>query len=458
MLHFTAAGQVAYTGASSTNKRKADRMPSSPFFYASSFSAIRDGLATAFAANEDVFPKDPAAAVLLKPNLNANMNALTGNTTDLRLLSAVLSLLKDRGYRNITVGEGTNSGFYRNRIGVISRLMVDRLCDHYGVAVLDCNHSPRTVDVPFEDGVVAKAAAICAEADLFINMPVVKTHFEAGMTVCLKNLMGCLVGQESKKKTHKSLAANILNLNAALTPHLHVVDALVAMEGLGPTRGVPKRLDLVGVGRDPYLMDLACARLAHFSWRQVRTLALAEKRGLLTKEHFDAVDAMELDGLSAPFAPPKAGPLATFIHHPSRQKYFLAVRNTPFFTYLAGTDWFGRLLFKTGLRQDVFCKDEMACQGLSLDPERCDDKAGCRVCRDFCPLGLDPVEALKGPDSACLGCLYCFMTCPRRAIGFLGEMGFLEEQMRQYDSLIRNMAAEAPGVPKAAGTGEGGDE
>ncbi len=424
-------------------------MPEASFFHASSFSEIRDGLITALAEHEALFPRDPHALVLVKPNLNANMNALTGNTTDLRLLSAVLSILKDRGCREIVVGEGTNSGFYRNKIGVISRLMVDRLAAHYGVRVADLNHSLETVDVPFEDGVTAKAAAVCAKAALFINMPVIKTHFEAGMTVCLKNLMGCLAGQENKKKTHKSLAANILNLNAAIRPHLHIVDGLTAMEGLGPTRGVPKRLDLVLVGRDPYLLDLACARLAHFPWTKVRTLALAQMRGLLTPGHFAAVDAMDLDGLSAPFAPPKAGPLATFIHHPSRQKYFLAVRNTRFFTYLAGTDWFGKLLFKTGLRQDVFCKEEMRCEGLSLDPERCEADRGCRVCREYCPLGLDPVRLLRaresGEKSGCLGCLYCFMTCPEKAIGFLGEMGFLDEQMRQYDALIREMAANKPG-------------
>jgi uncharacterized protein (DUF362 family)/ferredoxin len=357
-------------------------------------------------------------------------------------------LLKERGYRNIVIGEGTNSGFYRNKIGVISRLMVDRLAQHYGVEVLDLNHAPETVDIPFENGVTASVAKICAEAALFINLPVLKTHFENGMTVCLKNLMGCLVGQENKKKTHQNLAANILNLNAAVKPHLHIVDALVAMEGLGPTRGTPKRLDLLLVGRDPFLLDLLGAAIAEFPWKDVRTLALAEKRGLLTPEHFETVASMkasgELSGVMSKFAPPKAGPLATFIHHPRRQKYFLAIRNTPFFTYLAGTKWFGHLLFKSGLRQDVFCKEDMRFEGLSLDRARCragDGRRVCRVCRDFCPMGLDPATAFSPRHPDCIDCLYCFMVCPERAMRFLGDMGFLEEQMRQYDALIRSLAA-----------------
>jgi uncharacterized protein (DUF362 family) len=40
---------------------------------------------------------DKKAPILLKPNLNSNMNALTGNTTDLRLVAAVIEFLKDAG-------------------------------------------------------------------------------------------------------------------------------------------------------------------------------------------------------------------------------------------------------------------------------------------------------------------------------------------------------------------------
>jgi ferredoxin len=166
------------------------------------------------------------------------------------------------------------------------------------------------------------------------------------------------------------------------------------------------------------------------------------------------MDAL-LDGLhlapvaGRPFAPPVAGALATFIHSPKRQKYFLAVRNTALFRWLAGTDWFGALLFKTGLRQDVFCREEMRLEKLTLDRAACD---GCGVCRDFCPAGLDPAsvhaaegsaDAPAGADTACLGCLYCFLACPKTALAFHGEEGFLAEQRRQYDALVRSLAPPA---------------
>jgi len=400
-----------------------------------SLREIVNELSTVLESYTHLFPKDRAAEILLKPNLNANMNALTGNTTDLRLLSAVVQLLKDKGYENIVIGEGTNSGFYRNRIGVTARLKVDRLAHYYGIRAIDLNYSD-PYEIQFEDGVQAQVAKECVEADLFINLPKLKTHFEAGMSVCLKSLMGCLIGQENKKKTHLSLAANILRINQVVKPHLHIVDGLIAMEGLGPTRGTPIRLDTLIVGTDPYLVDLGCAHLAGFDYRSVATLRLAERKGLLGPEHHEFVETLDLEPMKQPFKPPKANWLAGFIHHPSRQRYFLVIRNTALFSYLASTEWFGKLLFLTGLRQDVFSKEEMVYEGLTLLPEHCDS---CGLCQLYCPLGRDLPHQLAEGANECIECLYCFMICPRRAIRFEGTFGFLREQMRQYDEIIRNL-------------------
>ena len=409
---------------------------------ASTQAEVRRALDEVLPTYGHVLPRDNSAPILVKPNLNANMNALTGNTTDLRLVTALLGFLRDAGYTDVILGEGTNSGFYRNNIGVIARLRMDRTAGRFGYRAVDLNRV-EGVSVPFENGVMAQVARPAMEAALVINLPKLKTHFEAGMSVCLKNLMGCLVGQENKKKTHQSLAANIVNLNLALRPGLHIVDALVAMEGLGPTRGTPVRLDTLLFGENPFLLDLACARLAGFPDAAVRPLAEARSRGLVTPDMDAFVAGLSLPlPAGRPLAPPRAGALATFVHSPKRQKYFLAVRNMALFRWLAGTDWFGALLFKTGLRQDVFCREEMRLERLTLDRERCD---GCGTCRDFCPAGLDPAAvAAAGGDEACLGCLYCFLVCPQKALAFHGEQGFLAEQIRQYDALVRALGQTPP--------------
>lgn len=405
-----------------------------------SFKEIQARLTRVLQDYKDLFPRQKDGLILLKPNLNSNMNALTGNTTDLRILSALIRILKDEGYTNVMIGEGTNSGFYRNNISVISRLGVDRLAQHMKVPVRDLNRSDPH-EIHFDKGVKAHVAKEVVDAKMIINLPKLKTHFENGMTVCLKNLMGCLVGQENKKKVHDNLPVNILKINEAVKPQLHIVDALIAMEGLGPTKGVPVRLDRILVGTNPFLIDLACAAMARFDYRKVRTLALAQERGILTQAYFDFVDTLDLSTDHGPFAPPKAGPLATFIHDPRRQKFFLKIRNTPFFNYLASTDWFAKFLFLTDLRQDVFLFEEMSCNALTVDTAVCD---GCGVCRDICPVGLDLPGDLE-KDNPCIECMYCYSVCPKQAIGFDGTPGFFEEQINQYDEKIRALYAKRGG-------------
>ena len=403
---------------------------------ASSTREIKEKLFATLDTYRDIFPASKRSKILIKPNLNANMNALTGNTTDLRLLAAAIDFLKREGYSNISIGEGTNSGYYRNNISVISRLKVDRLAEYHGVKVIDLNYS-EPVYIDFENKIKAGIAKDVLETDFLINIPKLKTHFEAGMSVCLKNLMGCLVGQENKKKTHMSLARNILHINTHIKPDLHIVDGIIAMEGLGPTRGTPINTGLVITGTDPFLIDLICAKIAMFDYKKVTTLRASEELGFLTGEYHSFADAIDLKQYQKKFSPPKAGGLAQFIHSPKRQRYFLAIRNTPIFDYLCSTRLVGKILFKTGLRQDNFIKEEMVFKGLALNKELCKD--GCSRCSDYCPLGLELPDQIDQETNRCIECLYCFLVCPTCAIEFKGTLGFMAEQLRQYSNLTRKV-------------------
>jgi uncharacterized protein (DUF362 family)/ferredoxin len=413
-----------------------DIQPDAQVISCRGFREIREKLFQSLENVASLFPGNRDATILLKPNLNSNMNALTGNTTDLRILSALLQYLHDRGYRNLVIGEGTNSGFCRNDINVISRLRVDHLAARFNARVVDFNLS-RPMPVSFENGETAGVAGECLEADLLINLPKLKTHAEAGMSACLKNLIGCLVGQENKKKTHQSLSRNILHLNRKIKPDLHIVDALISMEGLGPSRGTPVRTDTLFIGTDPLFLDLLLARFTGIEPGSVGPLAEALDQGMITGDLLARVRDFPMEPWKVPFRPPEPGPLAAFIHHPDRQKYFLAIRNSPLFDRLCGTEWFGRCLVTAGLRQDEYIREETAFAGLDLDPSRC---TGCGLCRDFCPMDISLPEALtSGEMERCIHCLYCYLVCPETAVVFSGKHGFLAEQLRQYDSKVRNL-------------------
>lgn len=396
---------------------------------------IREKVSHTLRGYVHLLPESRDARILLKPNLNSNMNALTGNTTDLRILVAVIDFLKRRGYRDLIVGDGTSSGFYRNKINVAKRLKVHKVVEKFDVEFIDLNYEP-SVEIDFEDGVKAKVAKICLDADFFINLPKMKTHFEATMSVCLKNLIGCLTGLENKQKVHYSLYKNILHLANKIRPDLQVVDALIAMEGPGPSKGTPIRMDLVLIGEDPFLVDLVCAKLAGFDYKEVPSLRVAEDLGLFTSELIQYVDNLDISSYVKRFKRPKVNPLVGFINNQRWQKYFIGFRLSPGINSIFNSRLVGKILGFSGLRQDVFVMKDDETLGLSVVENKCDN---CGVCSEYCPMALNLPEDVGNAEKGCILCNYCYFVCPQKAIALQGDVGFLKAQIKQYDEAIREM-------------------
>ena len=71
-------------------------------------------------------------------------------------------------------------------------------------------------------------------ANVLINVPIVKQHGSTGLTIAGKNLMGCTW---NRGRMHQSLSQSIAELNAKLRPELTVVDAMRILVRNGPTGG-----------------------------------------------------------------------------------------------------------------------------------------------------------------------------------------------------------------------------
>ncbi len=124
-----------------------------------------------------------------------------------------------------------------------------------------------------------KVSSLALKADAIITLPVMKSHMHAVASLGLKNMKGCLHGKQKRDFHHlgekprfaawqdyKPIDRAIADLFAVLPPFATVVDAVVAMEGLGPLLGEPKPLDLVLASRVPLAADLAAWR----SWTSPR--------------------------------------------------------------------------------------------------------------------------------------------------------------------------------------------
>ncbi len=396
---------------------------------------IEKAISKGLSERSEIFPGSRDASILLKPNLNSNMNSLTGNTTDLRIIIAVIKSLKTMGYNDITIGEGTSSGFYRNKINIFSRLKIDKLAEKFNVKLVDFNHV-EPFDIEFENG-PAQVAKICKETDFFINLPKLKMHFETTMSVCLKNLVGCLVGLENKQKTHYNLYKNIINLNRAIKPDIHIVDGLISMEGTGPSLGTPIKTDMILIGENPFLIDLICSKIAGVDYRDIPTIIHAINMGFISKEHLDNLSQIKLPA-KYNFKKPSPALLARLVNNQKWQKYFIKIRLAPFISELFNLDVVGKLLNSSGLRQDVFVMEDDAIEEIHVN-RKCTE---CGICMDYCPSLLDLPDEIGSVNNGCIYCLYCYFICPKRAVDVEGEMGFLKEQVKQYDNFTRRLVNE----------------
>ena len=87
---------------------------------------------------------------------------------------------------------------------------------------------------------VAKAAY---EAQRLISIPVIKTHRHASFSCALKNTVRCVHGKNKPWMYGSGWEAAAAELNAAVRPHLYVVDGLQSRVR-GGDRGLARRRQL----------------------------------------------------------------------------------------------------------------------------------------------------------------------------------------------------------------------
>jgi len=117
------------------------------------------------------------------------------------------------------------------------------------------------------------------EADLLVSVAKLKTHTQQKITCVMKNQFGA-IPYKYKIIYHPKLALAIYDATSARIPDLSIVDGLIAMEGNGPTNGIPRRTKLLLASNDPVSMDHVCARIMGFNPSNVPHLKLAANNGL----------------------------------------------------------------------------------------------------------------------------------------------------------------------------------
>jgi uncharacterized protein (DUF362 family) len=216
------------------------------------------------------------AKVVIKPNLCAtNPRQIEMSDTDVRITAAVCKVLLSRT-DNIVIGEADH--LRQSAWEAFEATGYTKMSRDLGVSLVNFSEAPKK-RVACNPAASLEFPSVLLESDVFITLPVLKTHSLTYFTGALKNQWGC-VPQYNRILLHKWLDAMLVSLQDLLQPKLAIMDAIVGMEGRGPVNGKPRRLNLLLGSRDAVALDASAMRLAGLDASRAAHVAMTARRGL----------------------------------------------------------------------------------------------------------------------------------------------------------------------------------
>lgn len=251
------------------------------------------------------------AKVFIKPNIvfwNKHYPIPKyGSITTSRVIEDMIILLKECGINDITIGEGTvinKSGAKGLQEHAFETLGYNVLKKKYGIKTLNVFERPfKKIDMG--DDVVLNYNEDILNADLVVDIPVLKTHGQTTVSLALKNLKGS-IDIPSRKKCHNTDPVKDLNywvsrIVEPMPPIFAIIDGIYSLE-LGPGYdGRARRTNLLIASTDVLSADMCGAKVLGFDPASVPHLVhVAKKRNRpLDLSDIDVVGE-PLDKVSSP--------------------------------------------------------------------------------------------------------------------------------------------------------------
>lgn len=337
--------------------------------------------------------------VIVKPNICIGKPSNTGAVTDPEVVGEICRMVEECG-ANPTVAESPIYPFSGRTVFLKSKYAKLEAESGYPVINLDRQEEVH-VRVPrgraISHTVIAKPILEC---DKLINVPVMKTHMEAIVTLGLKNLKGAVVGKHKHIIHLAGLNQGIADLNTIIRSDLTVVDGIIGMEGeLGPISGSPAHMGVIVAGDNVVEVDATCTRIMGADPTAIAHIRLAEEMGLGYTKNIEIVGE-PLENVQKQLRLPKRSKLAGMLVG----KIFL-----PNLYRLANP------LLRTLGKETVDISRKL--KKVVIDYEKC---TACKICVEACPVSaMHFSETQKQPnvdEATCIQCFCCAEACTEGAI------------------------------------------
>ncbi len=232
------------------------------------------------------------SVVILK--VNAVQKAVPDKcaTTHPAVVEAVGKLCKLAGAGRVIIVDSAGGPFNAGYMGGIFKA-----CGYTEIAErcgFEENSNFDTFEAVLPGGKVSKKFLICdilQKADVIINVTKLKTHSFTGLSNAVKNMFGAIPGLVKVEMHGKYRTLDVFNnflydiqdyFCDKLT--LHITDAVVGMEGPGPTSGTPRHIGAIFAGTNPTAVDVVGAKLMKADPLALPTVTVGIERGYINKD------------------------------------------------------------------------------------------------------------------------------------------------------------------------------
>jgi len=227
------------------------------------------------------------------------------------------------------------------------------------------------------------------EADVVLNLPKLKTHSFTAFTGAIKNMYGvipCGLRLDGHRRFLRSddFSKMLVDVYSAVPRQLIIMDAVVGMEGEGPSAGVPKRIGLIISGADGIAVDAVAARVVGYNPLQIFTIFEAQARGL------GVGDLSQIEVVGAE------------IKDVERRDFRPSLAATGLFRHWLPSFLYARISGRLILTPEVV-------------PSRC---TACLDCLNVCPTKAISLvhDRARVDEAGCIHCLCCHEVCLHRSI------------------------------------------
>ena len=219
--------------------------------------------------------------VLLKPNIGWDAVPERGANTHPKLVSRVIKHCFDAGAKEVYVFDHTCDDWKRS----YANSGIEKAVKDAGGTIVTGGSESMYQEVSINAGkslTKAKVHELVLDSDVFINMPILKSHSSTKLSLCMKNMMGVVWdrGYWHRNDLHQCIA-DYATYNKK--PTLNIIDAYFMMKQNGP-RGVSTADVAVMKSQilctDMVVADAAAAKMFGIEPADVSYIKIADSMGV----------------------------------------------------------------------------------------------------------------------------------------------------------------------------------